>query len=621
MTDRRTSEERKRDVLQSPDEGASREKLTSPSSVAGVLTIFLTALSPSLTENAVADGETRTLYLYHMHTHEQIAATYLVDGRYDQAVLQKLNWFLRDWRRDEPTNMDPRLFDVVWEAYRTAGATDPVQIVSAYRSPETNAMLRRRSRGVAKYSQHMLGKAMDTTLPGMQMSRIREIGMRMQRGGVGYYPSAGTPFVHLDVGGVRSWPRMTYDQLVRLFPDGKTVHLPTNGQPLARYEEAKAEIEARGNGAYVAPIERKARSFLAFLFGGGEEDEDAGVAAPPPSAHKQWAALAPRNSRSDRSASAADEEGGRSEAIARAESNLPRGETTLGQGPTDAEAQKAAPGKSIAVDAPLPPERPTALAKGTPLETFAAIDKTRSAASEPGDGDANSRNAADEGDVADKGESLSQAGLPLPPRRPANLLAAATDVPLPPLRPVELASLARAAPVARAAAAPASVPKETSAHAAGAIASLIDVTGTTPLRTGAGQLAPAVSASSDASASNGAQLLAYAPVQEANRHVFGEGPIGLRASLSAKPDAASPAAQRAGFVPARLDRSNFRTMTGTIPASRVAGGSVLGAAISAPRSAARARPVMLGESLETGLVSAFAPNVQAPPTDRFARSR
>ena len=73
--------------------------------------------------------------------------------------------------------------------------------------------------------------------------------MRLQRGGVGFYPTAGTPFVHMDVGGVRHWPRMSYDQLARLFPDGKTVHIPSNGQPLPGYEVARAELEARGDSS------------------------------------------------------------------------------------------------------------------------------------------------------------------------------------------------------------------------------------------------------------------------------------------------------------------------------------------------------------------------------------
>ncbi|MEF3367932.1 DUF882 domain-containing protein, partial [Methylocystis sp. 9N] len=323
-----------------------------------------------MTETAVANGDTRTIHLYHAHTHESISATYLVNGQYDSNVLHQLNWFLRDWRRDEPTNMDPRLFDVIWEAYRSAGAGDQVvHVVSAYRSPETNAMLRARSRAVAKFSQHMLGKAMDTTMPGMTMSNIREIGMRMQRGGVGYYPTAGTPFVHLDVGNVRSWPRMSYDQLVRLFPDGKTVHLPTNGQPLARYEEARAEIEARGNGAYVVAPRRTFGGFFAMLFGGGGgEEDDSEVAAPAPSTRKQWASLAPRRGRGGK-VGGEEEEGGApvetdasqgQATLARAEADLPRGETALSA--PGAEPQEQETLSATTVRAPLPPRRPASLA-------------------------------------------------------------------------------------------------------------------------------------------------------------------------------------------------------------------------------------------------------------------
>ena len=136
----------------------------------------------------------------------------------------------------------------------TGGRRQPPTIrvvVSAYRSPKTNAMLRRRSRAVAEHSQHMLGKAMDTTMPNMSMEKVREIGMKLQRGGVGYYGASN--FVHLDVGSVRAWPRMSYDQLARLFPDGKTVHLAADGRTLARYEEARAEIEATGGIAQDAP--------------------------------------------------------------------------------------------------------------------------------------------------------------------------------------------------------------------------------------------------------------------------------------------------------------------------------------------------------------------------------
>ena len=126
---------------------------------------MLATLAPNALESAVANGDTRTLFLYHSHSKETIAATFRTGGHYDGQVLEKLNWFLRDWRTDGPTHMDPRLFDTLWEAYRSAGRNtgpdDPIVVVSAYRSPETNAMLRRRSSAVAEHSQHMLGKAMD----------------------------------------------------------------------------------------------------------------------------------------------------------------------------------------------------------------------------------------------------------------------------------------------------------------------------------------------------------------------------------------------------------------------------------------------------------------------------
>ncbi len=102
-------------------------------------------LAPNALESAAANGDTRTLFLYHSHSKESLAATFRVNGHYDAATLEKLNWFLRDWRNDEPTQMDPKLFDVLWEAYRSAdrmGPEDPIVVVSAYRCPATNAMLR-----------------------------------------------------------------------------------------------------------------------------------------------------------------------------------------------------------------------------------------------------------------------------------------------------------------------------------------------------------------------------------------------------------------------------------------------------------------------------------------------
>jgi uncharacterized protein YcbK (DUF882 family) len=244
-------------------------------------------------QNAVADGETRTLSLHHAHTGEALTITYKRDGRYDEAALQKLNWLLRDWRREQQTQMDPHLFDVIWEVYRDVGAKETIEVVCGYRSPETNAMLRHRSRhtGVAQFSQHMLGRAMDFYIPGVALEDVRVAGLRLQRGGVGFYPTSGSPFVHLDTGNVRHWPRMTHDQLVRVFPDGKTVHVPSDGHPLARYAVALAEIERRGGSASATSLAEAGadgvntgrdggafslkHSFLARLFGYHDQDEDA----------------------------------------------------------------------------------------------------------------------------------------------------------------------------------------------------------------------------------------------------------------------------------------------------------------------------------------------------------
>lgn len=360
-------------------------------------------LTPKSLESAAANGDTRTIFLYHAHRKDSIAVTFRVNGHYDAAALKQLNWFLRDWRNDKETNMDPRLFDVLWEAYRGAGRmgpNDPVTVLSAYRSPETNAMLRRRSHRVAEHSQHMLGKAMDTTISGLSMEKLREIGMRMERGGVGYYPVLN--FVHLDVGGVRHWPRMTYDQLARLFPDGKTVFIASNGKTLPGYEQARAEILARGGEA---PTIEEANSggifgFFAKLFGGGadeQEDRQIGGSAP--------TAIASAETDSGRPASR--------QMMADAEANLPRGETYMGapDGPgpgrqaiASQPEPETAPQDQAAV--PTPPQKPAQLAV--------------------------SEQAAD--------AAAPAPDIPTPPRRPDDLVAA-LDAPLPPPRPAELAAL------------------------------------------------------------------------------------------------------------------------------------------------------------------------------------
>lgn len=196
----------------------------------------------------------RTLRLYFGHTGERGEFTFKRNGRYDRRELERINTFLRDWRQNKPTRMDPTLLDLVWNIYKQSGSKDYIQVVSAYRSSGTNEMLRTRSSGVAKNSQHTLGKAMDFYLPDVPLDRLRAVAMRAQGGGVGYYPRSGSPFVHVDTGSVRAWPRMTRQQLIALFPKGDTLHLPADGKPLPGYERALARNSVSG-GATLAYLE------------------------------------------------------------------------------------------------------------------------------------------------------------------------------------------------------------------------------------------------------------------------------------------------------------------------------------------------------------------------------
>jgi len=259
-------------------------------SVAGFL---LVAANKSL-QSAIAEGDTRTLSFHHVHTGEDTTVTFKRDGRYDEAALKQLDWFMRDWRKQQETHMDPHLFDLLWETYRAVGGKEPIQVICGYRSPGTNAMLRARSRasGVAQFSQHINGNAIDFYIPGVPLATVRAEGLRLQRGGVGFYPTSGSPFVHMDTGTVRHWPRIPREELVKIFPDGRTVHIPADGHPLPGYALALADVErhgavpsatsleaAREAGVITASQESAAaerkpkRSLLARLFGYDQDDE------------------------------------------------------------------------------------------------------------------------------------------------------------------------------------------------------------------------------------------------------------------------------------------------------------------------------------------------------------
>src|SRR5262249_10301081 len=183
------------------------------------------------------------------------------------------------WRESQVIKMDPHLIDLLWEVHREVGAKEAIWIVCGYRSPETNAMLRRRSSGVAQFSQHMLGKAIDFYIPGVSLEQLREAGLLYQRGCVGFYPTTSAPFVHMDPGSVRHWPRM---------PDAQLASVLSKGQ-LHSASASEGAPRSRMPG------------LLARLFGGGgDEAQDAATAAAPAPvkgaaiARKPAAAPAPR---------------------------------------------------------------------------------------------------------------------------------------------------------------------------------------------------------------------------------------------------------------------------------------------------------------------------------------
>ncbi len=247
----------------------------------GLTSLLLLAGAGSV-HDATALNETRTLSFHHTHSEEDLTVTFKRDGRYDEEALKQLNHYLRDWRSQDQTTMDRHLFDILWEVYRDVDGKRPIQIISSYRSPATNAMLRRRSSGVARFSQHMLGHAMDFYIPDIPLEQIRFAGLRLQRGGVGFYPTSGSPFVHLDTGSIRHWPRMSHDQLARVFPDGRSVHVPSDGNPLGGYELARADIEKRGDDA--STISKP--SLFASLFRSKSTEEDDEVASAPVAGEK-----------------------------------------------------------------------------------------------------------------------------------------------------------------------------------------------------------------------------------------------------------------------------------------------------------------------------------------------
>jgi uncharacterized protein YcbK (DUF882 family) len=145
----------------------------------------------------------RSLNLYNVHSGEQVRVVYWVEGAYVPDALREIDGLLRDHRANATRAIDVRLLDTLHELGRTVQARHPFHVISGYRTPQTNAWLRRHRRGVARFSLHTRGKAVDIHLPGCELRTLRRAAINLRRGGVGYYPRSS--FLHVDVGRVRDW--------------------------------------------------------------------------------------------------------------------------------------------------------------------------------------------------------------------------------------------------------------------------------------------------------------------------------------------------------------------------------------------------------------------------------
>ncbi|MDR3509422.1 MAG: DUF882 domain-containing protein [Caulobacteraceae bacterium] len=150
-----------------------------------------------------APAEVRRIFAHNTHTGEVLNAVYYEAGRYIPDALAAAKHVLRDWRNGQQHFMDPHLFDLLHNLRIRLGTNQPFQIWSGYRSPATNAMLHARSEQVASKSQHLLGKAVDITVEGVDLAHLHRAALSLRGGGVGFYPESG--FVHVDVGRVREW--------------------------------------------------------------------------------------------------------------------------------------------------------------------------------------------------------------------------------------------------------------------------------------------------------------------------------------------------------------------------------------------------------------------------------
>jgi uncharacterized protein YcbK (DUF882 family) len=157
----------------------------------------------ALPSRSMAASEPRSLSFVHLHTGEKLSVAYSEAGAYLPDALAAVNHLLRDFRSGDVGEMDPALLDLLHALRRTTASRQPFQIISGYRSPATNEMLRLRRSGVASASLHLSGRAIDIRLADVSLERLRDAARTLRLGGVGYYPRS--DFVHVDTGRVRAW--------------------------------------------------------------------------------------------------------------------------------------------------------------------------------------------------------------------------------------------------------------------------------------------------------------------------------------------------------------------------------------------------------------------------------
>ncbi|HLZ33925.1 MAG TPA: YcbK family protein [Nitrospira sp.] len=184
--------------------GSRRRFLTA---CAGTLAIAAGGLARSAFAKPAAASAERSLSFYNLHTGERLSATYWENGKYILESISEINFLLRDFRSGEVKPIDPRLLDLLHQVTRRLETTNPIHLISGYRSPSTNAKLHANDSGVAPHSLHMDGMAADIRIPGRDLRQLLKAAMATRGGGVGYYPRS--DFVHVDVGRIRHWAGTT----------------------------------------------------------------------------------------------------------------------------------------------------------------------------------------------------------------------------------------------------------------------------------------------------------------------------------------------------------------------------------------------------------------------------